>query len=123
MMSVLVELKNQDSGSTSVFVCDKTGAALLDIKTGFARARSDAKIEGLRFHDLRHTFATRLADSGVDPFTIAELLGHADLRMTQRYTQTTDQRRRSAVEKLSAYSQSAKDCHNVVTMPKNKAAG
>ena len=120
--TVLTDLKKEANGSASVFVCDKTGKAPLDIKTGFARAREDSKIEGFRFHDLRHTFATRLADSGVDPFTIAELLGHADLRMTKRYTHATDQRRRSAVASLSNYSQE-KNCHKIVTMPKRKAAG
>ena len=115
--AVLVDLKEQGNGSASVFICDKTGEAPRDVKTGFARARSDAKIEGLRFHDLRHTFATRLADSGVDPFTIAEL------RMTKRYTHATDQRRRSAVAMLSNYSQPAANCHKIVTTPKKRAAG
>ena len=120
---VFGRLKKESDGSGSVFVCEKTGEARLDIKTGFARAREEARIEGLRFHDLGHTFATRLADSGVDPFTIAELLGHGNLRMTRRYTHATDQRRRAAVEKLSIYGQSADNCHKIVTMPKKKAAG
>src|SRR3990170_3670345 len=36
-------------------------------------------------HDLRHTFATRLVQSGIDLYTVAKLLGHKDIRMTQRY--------------------------------------
>jgi integrase len=120
---VLIDLKEQSEGAESGFVCDKTGAPPLDVKTGFAKAREEAEIEGLRFHDLRHTFATRLADSAVDPFTIAELLGHADLRMTKRYTHSTDQRRRKAVEKLSRFSKLGGHCHKIVTRPKKKAAG
>lgn len=121
--SVLLELKQHSKGSDSVFVSSKTGEALRGIKHGFARARLDAKISGLTFHDLRRTFGTRLGDDGVDAFTIMELMGHSDLRMTIRYVRGTDQSRRNAVEKLTTYGQSQKDCHKIVTMPKNKAAG
>ena len=52
-----------------------------------------AKIEGFRFHDLRHTFASRLAMAGVDLLTIKELGGWKSLAMVQRYahlSQSTD---------------------------------
>ena len=42
--------------------------------------------EGLRFHSLRHTFASRLVENGVDLYRVQRLLGHADQRMTQRYS-------------------------------------
>jgi integrase len=42
-------------------------------------------VRRIRFHDLRHTFATRLAASGVPLRTIQEFLGHADLKTTQIY--------------------------------------
>lgn len=41
--------------------------------------------ENFRFHDLRHTFATRLVQTGIDIYTIAKLLGHRDISTTQRY--------------------------------------
>jgi hypothetical protein len=46
------------------------------------------------FHDLRHTAATRMADAGADPFTLAAILGHSDIRMTARYTHATDEAKR-----------------------------
>jgi hypothetical protein len=52
------------------------------------------------FHDLRHTAATRMADAGADPFTLAAILGHSDIRMTARYTHATDEAKRRAVEML-----------------------
>jgi integrase len=49
---------------------------------------------------LRHTFATRLAQSGVDIYTIAKLLGHKDLRMTQRYAHHSTESLRRGVDAL-----------------------
>jgi len=49
----------------------------VDIKKGFRSTCDDAKIRDLRFHDLRHTFGTRLADSGASTRTIMDLMGHS----------------------------------------------
>jgi site-specific recombinase XerC len=44
-----------------------------------------AGIVDCHFHDLRHTFATRLVQSGVDLYKVQRLLGHKSPPMTQRY--------------------------------------
>jgi len=61
-----------------------------------------AGLVDFRFHDLRHTAATRMADAGADAFTLAAILAHSDIRMTSRYTHATDEARRRAVETLAA---------------------
>jgi len=43
-----------------------------------------------------------MADAGADPFTLAAILGHSDIRMTARYTHATDEAKRRAVDKLVA---------------------
>jgi integrase len=83
-----------------VFASPKTGGKLTDLKKKFQLAREKAKLENFRFHDLRHTFATRMANAGVDIFTLAELLGHSDIRITKRYAHGTEENKRLAVEKL-----------------------
>lgn len=124
---LLTDLRGARGKSEFVFASPKTGGLLTDIKHGFVAACDDAKVIDFRFHDLRHTAATRLADAGADPFVIAEILGHSDLRMTKRYTHATDQRKRQALEQLARYdkraekfSSSQENCHKIVTMKERK---
>jgi integrase len=67
---------------------------------GFTTAVSHLGLADLHFHDLRHTFATRLGAAGLDPFTIAELTGHSDLKMVKRYTHALWRNKQLAVEAL-----------------------
>ncbi|MCH7519920.1 MAG: tyrosine-type recombinase/integrase [Candidatus Dadabacteria bacterium] len=49
------------------------------LKVFFKIASKNAKIEDLRFHDLRHTAATRLVESSIPLHAVAKLLGHSIL--------------------------------------------
>ena len=62
---------------------------------------AEASGVGLTPHVLRHTFGTRLARSGVDNFTIADLMGHASLDTTRQYARSNKSDRRAAVEHLT----------------------
>ena len=55
------------------------------VTVAFRRACRSVHIADFRFHDLRHTAASWLRMSGADIHTVAELLGHKDLRMAARY--------------------------------------
>jgi hypothetical protein len=55
-------------------------------------------------HTLRHTFASRLVNSGVDIVTVKELLGHSIISVTMRYAHTNIESKRAAVEKLDGFS-------------------
>ncbi|MDP6584447.1 MAG: tyrosine-type recombinase/integrase, partial [Anaerolineales bacterium] len=57
-------------------------------------------IEDFTFHGLRHTFATRLAQSGEDLYKISKLLGHKDISTTQRYAHHCSDSLRETVEVL-----------------------
>ena len=76
----------------------RAGEGLVDVKKAFTVACSEAGIEDFHFHDLRHTFATRLGDAGRNATTIARLLGHSNIQMSMRYTHASDDSLRSAVE-------------------------
>lgn len=86
-----------------VFVNPKTGKPYTTIKTGFKRACERAGIKGLRFHDLRHTVATRLVASGVDLNTVKEYLAHSDIKTTQRYMHPTPENMKNAVDILNGF--------------------
>jgi integrase len=94
-------LERQPKTSGYVFPSPKTGGQLIDIKRRFDLTRTAAGISDFRFHDLRHTAATRLAAAGVNVVVIAEILGHSDIRTTKRYSHAMDEAMRDAVEKLA----------------------
>jgi len=72
------------------------------VKHPFARALKAANLGKLRFHDLRHTFASQLASRGVSIAVIQKLLGHADIQTTMRYAKLSPDAGIDAVELLTA---------------------
>jgi integrase len=67
-----------------------------------------AELEGLTFHDLRHTFASLIVTSGVSPHVIAEQLGHTDARLVlQRYGYLYPGASRQAALALDLYLEAA----------------
>ncbi len=76
------------------------GQPITDFNHAFREAADRAKLTDVRFHDLRHTFASHLTREGVDIRTVQELLGHQSLAMTTRYTHVAPERRTQAVNLL-----------------------
>ena len=101
LFSLLNAHKAQNGQSEYVFTNPKTGKPYTDIKRAFRTACERAGIEDLRFHDLRHTFASRLVRRGVDLVIIKELMGHASIVTTQRYLHSQASEKLQAVETLT----------------------
>ncbi|HEY2104857.1 MAG TPA: tyrosine-type recombinase/integrase, partial [Candidatus Binataceae bacterium] len=72
----------------------------------FVRAAKRAKLEDFRLHDLRHTFASYQAMSGVAGRGLQALLGNKDARMTMRYSHLSDAYLRAAVNAVNLGSSS-----------------
>ena len=64
--------------------------------------------ERVRFHDLRHTFATMALSSGVDVKTLSSMLGHYSAGFTlDTYTHITNDMQRGAAEKIGGFMETA----------------
>ncbi len=77
-----------------------TGERMESLKTAWKKIATAARLDDFTFHDLRHTFASKLVMAGVDLNTVRELLGHADIKMTLRYSHLAPEHRAAAVAKL-----------------------
>jgi integrase len=82
--SVLTSIK-PDQAKGLVFKSPITGGKFTNVKKAWAEITKTAKIPGLRWHDLRHDFASQLVMKGAPLFTVQKLMGHSNARMTQRY--------------------------------------
>lgn len=90
--------RQRDPESDLVFPSPKTGTRLNNTKKGFAAVLKAAGIVDFRWHDIRHTFASRLATAGCDLNTIRELMTHSDISMTLIYAHLTEQHNAQAVD-------------------------
>jgi len=70
----------------------------VSIKNAWAYAIKTANLPGLRIHDLRHSAASFMVNSGVDLFAVGKVLGHASYQSTQRYSHLANDTLLKAVE-------------------------
>ena len=85
-----------------------SGGKITDLSNTFSRTVEELKLnEGITdtrqqvcFHTCRHTFASRLAESGVDLYTIKTLLGHSTIALTERYSHLSDGTLQNAIKIL-----------------------
>jgi integrase len=100
-LGVLTAIK-PEVASGLVFKSPVTGGRFNNVKKAWAEVTKAAKLDGVRWHDLRHDFASQLVMRGVPLFTVQVLLGHANSRMTQRYAKLAPGALADAVAVLGA---------------------
>ena len=71
------------------------------VKTAWESVREAAGLSDFRFHDLRHTALTHLAEAGVPEETMKSIMGHMSRAMLERYSHIRMQAKRTAIDGLS----------------------
>lgn len=106
--ATLLNLIQDATVEERVFSYARTGVSDMTIRSGFKEACKLAQIPhgqiasgGIVWHDLRHTFATRLREQGVHELDIMQLMGHSSVRMTTSYAHGTPRVIQNAVDRLT----------------------
>lgn len=94
-------------GNPYVFIGRKDGQPLDGVRRLWHAARFEAKLEGVRLHDLRHSVASFAGGSGFSLFLLGKLLGHKTARSTERYAHLADDARRAMADVVSGAIQAA----------------
>ena len=101
------ELRQGAGDDDLIFDPTRTGRRHRQLMVCFERAVRESGIGDFHFHDLRHTFATRLRAANVHEYDIADLLGHSttpggtrNTKVTRGYTHGVPQRLRDAINSL-----------------------
>lgn len=102
-ISLIVERLTLISGGDFLFPGEVKGKPIVKVNAAHTGALRRCKLPYFRLYDLRHTFATRFIESGGDLRTLAEILGHSDLRMLMVYSHPTDPHKRSAITKFEDF--------------------
>lgn len=92
--------KDRPKGAGHLFV-HPDGSRYGDFKKGFNATCDRAKIGGLRWHDLRHTFASWFVQAGGDLYHLSRILGHSTVQMSSRYSHLRTQDLHLALEKAA----------------------
>ena len=116
LRALLEGLRTKHSKSTRIFL-NSHGEAYKLATTVFNDAIRRAGIENFHFHDLRHTFASRLVMAGVDLRTIQALMGHKTINMTLRYAHLAPDHLKRAIEVLDEW-KSHNNFRNTPYLPK-----
>lgn len=95
--------------STGWVFRNERGERLTGPRYWFEDAIAESKIQDFHWHDLRHTFASRLIMGGMDLRTVQELMGHKTIAMTCRYAHLAPTYQLAAVERLAEINRAIKE--------------
>jgi integrase len=101
--AALEVLERQADGSGYV-IAGPTSPRNKDPRRTFEAAVRNSGVLNFRYHDISHTFASRLVMAGVDLRTVQELMGHKTVAMTVRYSHLAPSHQKEAIERLVSIS-------------------
>ena len=107
-LAALITAKQYANEGPAVF-WNRYGERLQTPRQWFEESVQKAGIKNFRWHDLRHTFASKLVMAGVDLRTVQHLMGHKTIGMTVRYAHLAPEHQLSAVQRLCPTSQAVQE--------------
>ncbi len=120
LVDLLLAMREKQIVSKYIFPSPETG----DIRDTTAvtrrlhRIQDRAGLPRIRFHDLRHTFATLTLEAGVDVKTVSHMLGHTDAGFTMNtYMHVTDDMQKNAANKMKLLIENSSKNNNVIEFP------
>ena len=102
MLHEFLERTPKDKQKGAIFINPITKKPPKEIKRAWNTAKKKAGIKNLRFHDLRHTVATRLVNAGVPLPTVKKVMTHSDIATTMRYVHTPTEELFKAMDVLNS---------------------
>jgi len=99
---ILHKWKEQPGVKSQYVFTGKDGKPFFDLKTAWKNILNKAEIKNFRWHDLRHSFASKLVMENVNLNVIRELLGHSSYQMTLKYSHLSPGAKVDAVNRLVA---------------------
>ena len=102
VIAVLKELGKLRHISGYVFINPDTNAPFTTFKRSWSSLVTRAQLSDFTFHDLRHDFASRLVQAGVNLYEVKDLLGHSSITLTERYAHLAPAQKRAAVALLES---------------------
>ena len=87
-------------GKLFVFPAARGEGHAIGLRRAFTKICANANLEGLRIHDLRHSFASFAVADGASLFLIGKLLGHASARTTERYAHLSNNPLQDAADRI-----------------------
>jgi integrase len=97
----LVELLKKIPRKSRWVFCSSTGTNLSHLLRKLKSIAGRAGVNNATLHKFRHTYATRLLESGCDIVTVQHLMGHSDIETTRQYLSPNDELKRRAADRLT----------------------
>jgi integrase len=112
-------------GNPHVICGERAGRHLVNIEKPWRRIRAAAKLDDVRLHDLRHSFASVAASGGQSLIVIGKMLGHSKAATTARYAHLTDDPVRAASDAVGRHIAAAMGggtSREVIDLPRSRRA-
>ena len=117
-LELLRDMRSRARSDLFLFPSADGDKPITDIKKSWASICKRARLEGVRLHDLRHTYASTLASSGNSLPVIGALLGHTQAQTTHRYSHLFDDPLRAATETVGTLMSSGRINEGGITLGK-----